>query len=207
MSYISKVRFVQFDVCFVDARGISGSSEHRNDDPRLDDQAFKHVGFEHKYVYCRLVSIGWAQGARNRVKNLHPSRVMDYIQRLHIGKWIDDDVYDSIYCIAQEKLSELGTKQKETFVFVPAQQLAEVMPEEESGLRTQETLGWVREPECERAQLEVGYIQLALRDALPETGLTLEQLAAIISYRTNVLERLGIELPVHVLKRFDGGNL
>lgn len=206
MSYISKVRFVQFDVCYVDARGISPSKQGK-DDPRLNEQAFEYVGFEHKYVYCRLTSVGWSQGARSRVKNLHPSRVMNYIQRLHIGKWIDDDVFDSIYCIAQEKLSELGSKQVESPVVVPAQQLAEVMPEVESGLHTSETLGWVREPENERAQIEVGYIQLALKDALPETGLTLEQLAAIISYRTNVLERLGIELPVHVLKYYDGGNL
>lgn len=124
MSYMfNKVRFIQFDVCFMNARSIS-----YKDDLRLDGQT-DSKDCEHKYVYFRLVSTGWSQGARNRVKNLHPSRVMSYIQRLHIGNWIDDDVYDSIFCIVQEKLHELSTKQIEFSVIVPVQQLAEVVPE------------------------------------------------------------------------------
>lgn len=203
MSYITKVRFLQFDVCHIDACSVF----LREDDLRLDSGGVNAARYENKYVYCRLVSTGWSQGARSRVKNLHPLNVMSYIHKLHKGKWIDDDAFDSIYCIAKEKLLELSIKQERNPVEVPVQQLAEVMPEVESGLSTRETLGWVSEPECRSSQIEVGYIQLALKDALPTDGLTLEQLAAVISYRTNVLERLGIELPVHVLKYFDGGNL
>lgn len=61
----------------------------------LFDGKFFHTDWS--YYLFEIVSYGWEQGARSRVKRLSLNRALGYINKLHSGGWIDDDVYHAAY--------------------------------------------------------------------------------------------------------------
>lgn len=59
-------------------------------------------------TYC-LIEIGtggWPSGARNRVKRLAIESALPYVNKLHMGKWIDDGVYRKMYTIVDSLIRE-----------------------------------------------------------------------------------------------------
>lgn len=51
------------------------------------------------YKFVQLITAGWAGGAKLRTKNLPLNRALAYVNKLHIGKWIDDDNYNTMYTL------------------------------------------------------------------------------------------------------------
>jgi len=59
------------------------------------------------YVYLELVTTGWSNGARTRVRKLTCDRALAYINKLHAGNWIDDATYDTMYSATDALLWKL----------------------------------------------------------------------------------------------------
>lgn len=69
------------------------------------------------YDLIEIVSTGWASGARCRTKRCSVERALPYVNKLHAGRWIDDDEYDRAYGAIEKLLlknrswipAEMGT--------------------------------------------------------------------------------------------------
>lgn len=51
------------------------------------------------YKFVQLITSGWVGGAKLRTKNLPLNRALAYVNKLHTGKWIDDDNYNTMYTL------------------------------------------------------------------------------------------------------------
>lgn len=58
------------------------------------------------FVYIRLSTL-WPTGTRIRTKKLSVHRALSYVNKLHEGKWVDDDTYHVMYCVVDELCQRL----------------------------------------------------------------------------------------------------
>lgn len=58
------------------------------------------------YYQIVIYTWGWENGARSRVKKLHPNRALAYVNKLFTGGWIDDDTYHLMYCSVNNLLQK-----------------------------------------------------------------------------------------------------
>lgn len=55
--------------------------------------------FKSNYKFVQIITAGWAGGAKLRTKNLPLNRALAYVNKLHTGKWIDDDNYNTMFTL------------------------------------------------------------------------------------------------------------
>lgn len=58
------------------------------------------------YKFVQIITSGWTGGAKLRTKNLPLDRALAYVNKLHIGKWIDDDNYNTMYTLVDFLLQD-----------------------------------------------------------------------------------------------------
>ena len=68
----------------------------------------KYFHTSHRFDFIEIVSFGWECGARSRVKRISVARALGYINKLHTGGWIDDDVYHAAYMAVDRLISSNG---------------------------------------------------------------------------------------------------
>ena len=51
------------------------------------------------YKFVQIITCGWQGGARLRTKSLPLNKALTYVNKLHIGRWLDDDNYDTAYTL------------------------------------------------------------------------------------------------------------
>lgn len=58
------------------------------------------------YKFVQILTCGWAGGAYMRTKNLPLNKAHSYVNKLHIGNWIDDDTYNTMYTVVDFLLQD-----------------------------------------------------------------------------------------------------
>ncbi len=99
---ISSVRILRVNQTRLDSRQRSELSGIDVEGWTFFDGKYYHTDWS--YYYFEIVSFGWNQGARSRVKRLPLNRVLGYINKLHSGGWINDDVYHAAYTASDRLL-------------------------------------------------------------------------------------------------------
>lgn len=66
-----------------------------------------HPNYFRSYTYLEIVTSGWKSGASTRVKKLVPGGALSYVNKLHSGRWIDDEQYDLMYTATDALLRKL----------------------------------------------------------------------------------------------------
>lgn len=58
------------------------------------------------YKFVQILTCGWSGGAFLRTKNLPLNKALLYVNKLHIGKWISDDTYNTMYTVVDFLLQD-----------------------------------------------------------------------------------------------------
>ena len=58
------------------------------------------------YKFVQILTSGWAGGAYMRTKNLPLNKALSYVNKLHIGNWISDDTYNTMYTVVDFLLQD-----------------------------------------------------------------------------------------------------
>lgn len=58
-----------------------------------------------EYRFIQIITAGWTGGAFMRTKNVSLTKALSYVNKLHAGKWIDDNTYDTMYTLVDQLLS------------------------------------------------------------------------------------------------------